>query len=68
VTKIAVPTLLADGTADRLDPAANSRLLVLLIPGATLRLYPDAGHAFLFEDYSAFATLVEPFLGHDKSS
>ena len=61
--KIAVPTLIADGTADRLDPLANSHALAGLIHGAKLTLYPDAGHAFLFQDQAAFIPLVESFLG-----
>ena len=61
--KIAVPTLIADGTEDRLDPLANSHVLASLIPGAKLTLYPDAGHAFLFQDQAAFAPLIESFLG-----
>jgi pimeloyl-ACP methyl ester carboxylesterase len=61
--KIAVPTLIADGTADRLDPLANSRTLTRLIPGAKLTLYPDASHAFLFQDQAAFIALIESFLG-----
>jgi pimeloyl-ACP methyl ester carboxylesterase len=60
---ITAPTLVADGTADRLDPLANSRTLARLIPGAKLILYPDAGHAFLFQDQAAFVPLVESFLG-----
>jgi len=60
---IAVPTLIADGTADQLDPLANSGTLHDLIPGAKLVLYPDAGHAFLFQDEAAFVPLVESFLG-----
>lgn len=60
---IAAPTLVADGTEDRLDPAANSRRLARLIPGARLRLYPDAGHAFLFQEQASFVPLVESFLG-----
>jgi pimeloyl-ACP methyl ester carboxylesterase len=68
VAKIAVPTLLADGTADRLDPVANAHLLARLIPGATLKLYPDAGHGFLFQDHTAFAALVNSFLNQAKSS
>jgi pimeloyl-ACP methyl ester carboxylesterase len=48
--KITAPTLIADGTADRLDPPANSHALAGLIPRAKLTLYPDAGHAFLFQD------------------
>ena len=60
---IAAPTLIADGTADRLDPLANSHTLASLIPGAKLTLYPDAGHAFLFQDQAAFLPLIESFLG-----
>ncbi len=60
---IAVPTLIADGTADRLDPLANSQTLATLIPGARLVLYPDAGHAFLFQDEAAFVPVIESFLG-----
>ncbi|HEY5058372.1 MAG TPA: alpha/beta hydrolase [Gaiellaceae bacterium] len=60
---IAVPTLVADGTVDRLDPVANSHTLAKLIPRAKLTLYPDAGHAFLFQDQSAFVPLIESFLG-----
>lgn len=33
---IAVPTLIADGTADKLDPLANSRELAKLVPNARL--------------------------------
>lgn len=62
VAKITVPTLLADGDDDRLDPAANIHLLAVLIKGATVDLYPDAGHAFLYQDYSSFASSVESFL------
>jgi pimeloyl-ACP methyl ester carboxylesterase len=59
---IAVPTLIADGMADRLDPLANSHTLASLIPGSKLTLYPGAGHAFLFQDQAAFLPLVEAFL------
>jgi pimeloyl-ACP methyl ester carboxylesterase len=68
VAKIAAPTLVADGTVDRLDPVANAHLLARLVPGATLKLYPDAGHAFLFQDGTAFAGLVGSFLSQAKSS
>jgi pimeloyl-ACP methyl ester carboxylesterase len=59
---IAVPTLVADGTLDRLDPVANSQTLAKLIHGAELRLYPDAGHAFLFQDQANFVPTIESFL------
>jgi pimeloyl-ACP methyl ester carboxylesterase len=60
---IAVPTLVADGTLDRLDPVANSQTLAKMIHyGAELRLYPDAGHAFLFQDQANFVPTIESFL------
>jgi pimeloyl-ACP methyl ester carboxylesterase len=68
VAQIAVPTLLADGSADRLDAGANSHLLTRLIHRATLKLYPDAGHAFLYQDSTAVAALVSSFLSHATSS
>jgi pimeloyl-ACP methyl ester carboxylesterase len=65
-SEISVPTLIADGTEDRLDPVVNDRRVVTLIPTARLSLYPDAGHAFLFQDGSAVVSQIESFL-HDKS-
>jgi pimeloyl-ACP methyl ester carboxylesterase len=62
VARISAPTLIADGTVDQLDPAANDYTLAHLIPGARLVLYPDAGHAFLFQDITPFASLVGSFL------
>jgi pimeloyl-ACP methyl ester carboxylesterase len=59
---IAVPTLVADGAEDRLDPIANSRTLTRLIHGAELRIYPDAGHAFLFQDQATLIPTIETFL------
>jgi pimeloyl-ACP methyl ester carboxylesterase len=59
---ISAPTLIADGTTDRLDPVANDYVLAQLIKGARLKLYPDAGHGFLFQDEKAFVPLVESFL------
>jgi pimeloyl-ACP methyl ester carboxylesterase len=62
IAQIAAPTLIADGTVDRIDPLSNSRSLVRLIPGAKLALYPDAGHAFLFQDATAVAFAINSFL------
>jgi len=59
---ISAPTLVADGSADWVDPVANAHTLARLIPGARLVLYPDAAHAFLFQDATQFATLVQSFL------
>jgi pimeloyl-ACP methyl ester carboxylesterase len=60
---IRVPTLVADGTDDALDPVANDRMLAAAIPGAQLDLYPDAGHGFLFQDAASFGTRLDVFLG-----
>jgi pimeloyl-ACP methyl ester carboxylesterase len=59
---ISAPTLIADGTADWVDPVANARALAKLIPAARLVLYPDAAHAFLFQDATQFAAAVDSFL------
>ena len=39
---------------DALDPAQNASLLATAIKGAKVHLYPDAGHTFLFQDYTDF--------------
>ncbi len=59
---ISVPTLIADGSADWVDPVANDRTLARVIPAARLVLYPDAAHAFLFQDGTRFAAVVDSFL------
>jgi pimeloyl-ACP methyl ester carboxylesterase len=59
---ITAPTLIADGTDDQLDPVVNDHTLAGLIHGSRLKLYSDAGHAFLFQDWASFATLVNSFL------
>jgi pimeloyl-ACP methyl ester carboxylesterase len=68
IASISVPALITDGTDDRLDPVANDHTLARLIPGARLVLYPDAGHGFLFQEPTRFASLIESFLtGHPSS-
>jgi pimeloyl-ACP methyl ester carboxylesterase len=63
LSRIQAPALVADGTLDQLDPVPNDRLLARGIPRARLLLYPDAGHAFLFQDAAQFVPTVERFLG-----
>ena len=60
--RIAVPTLIADGAEDRLDATFNDHVLAGLIRHSTLLLYPDAGHAFLFQEGVPFVARVETFL------
>jgi pimeloyl-ACP methyl ester carboxylesterase len=59
---VRLPLLVADGTVDQLDPSANDRSLAHRLPGATLLLYPGAGHAFLFQDMASFLPSAERFL------
>ena len=68
IAKISVPTLIADGTDDQLDPVANDHTLARLIPRSRLVLYPDAGHGFLFQEGTRFASLAESFLTGRPSS
>jgi pimeloyl-ACP methyl ester carboxylesterase len=56
------PVLVANGDNDRMVPTHNSHLLADRLPDARLRIYPNAGHGFLFQYPSAFATEVEAFL------
>jgi pimeloyl-ACP methyl ester carboxylesterase len=60
--RITAPTLIGDGVQDELVPSANSRHLAGLIPHARLKLYPDAGHGFIFQDQSKWAALIDRFL------
>jgi pimeloyl-ACP methyl ester carboxylesterase len=62
VTDLRLPTLVADGTNDALDPVRNDRMLASLIRGAQLALYPDAGHAFWFQDEAQFVARIDRFL------
>jgi pimeloyl-ACP methyl ester carboxylesterase len=62
LSRIQAPTLVADGTLDQLNPVQNDQLLARGIPCAHLLLYPDAGHAFLFQDAEQFIPAVERFL------
>lgn len=60
------PALIGDGVGDLLTPAGNSRMLAHLIPNARLKLYPDAGHAFLFQDESSWVPMIERFLARGR--
>lgn len=60
--EICVPSLVLHGTADRLVPPENGRLLAHHIPGAQLILYPDAGHMFFVEMAAAVNHDIREFL------
>jgi pimeloyl-ACP methyl ester carboxylesterase len=56
------PVLVANGDNDRMIPTKNSYLLADRLPDAQLKIYPDAGHGFLFQYPAEFAGDVETFL------
>ncbi len=47
--EIDVPTLVLAGGADRVFPLADAEAIVAAIPGARLRVFPDAGHTLMLE-------------------
>jgi pimeloyl-ACP methyl ester carboxylesterase len=60
---ITQPVLVANGDNDRMVPTENTYLLAQHLPNATLRIYPDAGHGFLFQNPAEFVAEVNAFLG-----
>ena len=44
-----MPTLVLHGGDDLLIPLSNGEVLARDIPGARMRVWPDAGHALNFE-------------------
>lgn len=60
--QINVPVLVANGDQDRAFAVENSVALVRAIPNAKLAIYPNAGHAFLFQHAESFAQDVTQFL------
>jgi pimeloyl-ACP methyl ester carboxylesterase len=62
VSAIDKPVLVANGDSDPMILPHYSYLLAGLIPGATLKIYPDAAHGFLFQHHAEFAADVDAFL------
>ena len=56
------PVLYANGLHDVMIPAHASYVAIQHLENATLVLYSDAGHGFLFQHATAFATEVTNFL------
>lgn len=56
------PTLVANGDNDTMIPTINSHILGEHLPNARVRIFPDAGHGFLFQWPVEFADAVTSFL------
>lgn len=59
--EFSMPLLVANGAHDVMLPAYRSFVLSQQAPDAKLVLYPDAGHAFLFQDIEDFAAELDRF-------
>ena len=57
-----IPVLVANGVEDVMIPTYQSFALAQALPNATLIVYPDSGHAFMFQFPEAFAGEVVRFL------
>jgi pimeloyl-ACP methyl ester carboxylesterase len=57
------PVFIANGDSDPMILPRYSYLLAGLIPRASLKIYPDAAHGFLFQHHAEFAADVDRFLG-----
>jgi pimeloyl-ACP methyl ester carboxylesterase len=62
VSAIKAPVFVANGDNDPMILPRYSYLLAGLIPGARLKIYPDAAHGFLFQHHAEFAADVEAFV------
>ncbi|MEW1819325.1 alpha/beta hydrolase [Arthrobacter sp. NPDC080031] len=62
LSKITQPVLYANGVHDVMIDSRASVVAVENLPNATLLLYSDAGHAFLFQHDAEFAEQVRLFL------
>lgn len=59
---IAQPTLVANGDDDRMVPTSNTEDLARRITNSQLVIYPDAGHAGIFQYYDKFVKTAREFL------
>lgn len=56
------PTLIIAGGQDRMTPAKASRAIAAAIPGAVLRVLPDAGHSLMAEQPDGVLDALREFL------
>ncbi len=59
---LTLPVFVANGDADPMILPRYTHVLGGLLPDATVKVYPDAAHGFLFQHHDEFAADVEHFL------
>jgi len=62
VSCLKLPVFIANGDSDPMILPHYSYLLAGLIPQASVKIYPDSAHGFLFQHHAEFAADVESFL------
>lgn len=62
VSRIAAPTLVVVGSADRMTPEKYARSLADNIPQAELEVFPEAGHMLMLERPEEFSGTVREFV------
>jgi 3-oxoadipate enol-lactonase len=64
LNQMAAPTLVVHGEQDVFVPPANALVLAERIPGAQLRLWPDAGHMYTIDEPQADREIARFLLHH----
>jgi 3-oxoadipate enol-lactonase len=67
LNELAAPTLVVHGEQDVFVPPANALVLAERIPGAQLRLWPDAGHMYIVDEPRADREIAR-FLEHHSAA
>jgi pimeloyl-ACP methyl ester carboxylesterase len=62
VAALTMPVFVANGDSDPMILPRYSHLVAGLLPNATIKIYPDAAHGFLFQHHTEFAADVIAFL------
>ncbi|MGW4273387.1 alpha/beta fold hydrolase [Streptomyces seoulensis] len=67
LAEITQPTFVAHGELDIMVAAEKSDILASHMPHSLLKIYPGAGHGFLFQMYGEFGADVVRFLADESS-
>jgi pimeloyl-ACP methyl ester carboxylesterase len=68
LNRVAAPTLVVHGEQDVFVPPANALVLAERIPGAKLRLWPDAGHMYPIDEPRADREIASFLLRHPAAA
>lgn len=55
--------IVTNGSEDVLNPAVNAKIIAARIPGARAIVFPEAGHAMMFQDMDRFVATVTRYAG-----